>query len=186
MKVIDFMVHRSKLCNMTWILIIVILVLMLLCWLLFSPFLLELDTATARARFTWWGIGAASAWYEDGWWIYFRILFFHKKMNLQEIQRRGGNTGRRGKIQRRREIQRRKKSKSPLPIFKIVNCLKTFRVNQWKLGIDTGDYPLNARLYPLNFVPGLQDHLDINFMDRNYCSFKIVNAPWKILYAWLR
>jgi hypothetical protein len=177
------MLYRFKLCSMTWILIIVILVLVLLCWLLFSPFQLELDTATSSARFTWWGIGAASVWYEEGWWMYFRILFVHKKMRLNK--RRGENTGRRGK-KRRNDADRRRGSKKQFPFYKMVNCVKTFRIREWKLSIDTGDYSLNARLYPLNFVPGFQHHLDINFMDRNDCSITIVNAPWKILYAFLR
>jgi len=169
---------------MTWILIIVILVLLLLCWLLFSPFLLELDTATSSARFTWWGIGTASVWYEGGWWMYFRILFFHKQMRLNK--RRGVNTERRGEKRRSENEGKRKKPKSHFPFYKMVKCLRTFRIKEWKLSVDTGDYALNARLYPLNFVPEFQHHLDINFMDRNEGSIKLVNAPWKILYAFIR
>jgi hypothetical protein len=167
--------YRFKLCNMTWILIIVILVPVLLCWLLFSPFQLELDTAAPSARFTWWGIGAASVWYEEGWWMYFRILFFHTKRKVRGVRKEHGESK-----------GRRRGSKKQFPFYKMINCLKTFRIKEWKLSIDTGDYSLNARLYPLNFVPGFQHHLDINFMDRNDCSIKIVNAPWKILYAFLR
>ena len=177
------MICRSKLCSMTWILIIVILVLLLLCWLLFSPFLLELDTASSSARFTWWGIGAASVWYEGGWWIYFRIFFFHKKMSLGK---RRGRRKERGENTERRKENTRKGDKKHFPFYKMVNCLKTFRIKEWKLAIDTGDYALNARLYPLNFLPGMKDHLDINFTDRNYCFIKLVNAPWKILYAFIR
>jgi hypothetical protein len=160
---------------MTWILTIVILVILLLCWLLFSPFLLELDTASACARFSWRGIGEARAWYDGKWWMEFRILFFHKKLKLSA--RKSKPTA---------NTEKRKKTKTRIPFYKVVNCMKTFRVKEWKLAIDTGDYPLNAKLYPLNFLPGLQHHLEVNFTERNYFYIKIHNAPWRIIHAWLR
>lgn len=162
---------------MAWILIIVILVLLLACWLLLSPFLLELDTASLSASFTWKGIGNANVWYNNEWWLFFRIFFFHKKIKLQGLNK---------KKEKPALTPLEKKPGTPVPYHKIVSCLKTFRVDEWTLAIDTGDYPLNAKLYPLNFLPGLRDHLDVNFMDRNYFYLKIRNTPWKLLYAYLQ
>jgi len=64
--------------------------------------------------------------------------------------------------------------------------LRTCRVEEWQLAIDTGDYALNAQIYPLNFVPALHHHLGINFNNKNYLYMKIRNSPVRILYAYLR
>lgn len=69
---------------------------------------------------------------------------------------------------------------------KAVRIIKTFRVTEWRLAVDTGDHTRNAQLYPLNFLPGTFRHLQINFRDENYLVLKIRNRPWKILYAFLR
>ncbi len=64
--------------------------------------------------------------------------------------------------------------------------LATFRVEQWQLAIDTGDYVLNAQLYPVNFLPRCYGHLQINFTGENYGYIRIRNRPWQLLYAYLR
>jgi hypothetical protein len=58
-------------------------------------------------------------------------------------------------------------------------------VEEWRLAMDTGDYILNARLFPLNFLPGCRNHLHINFLEENYLYLKIRNYPWKIIYAFV-
>ena len=67
--------------------------------------------------------------------------------------------------------------------FRIIN---TFRVTKWHLAVDTGDHTHNARLYPLNFLPGNFNHLHVNFRNESYLLLKIRNRPWKIINAFLR
>ena len=69
---------------------------------------------------------------------------------------------------------------------KMLRVVKTFRVTEWQLAIDAGDYTRNAQLYPLNFLPCAFEHLHINFMEDNYMVLKIRNCPWKIVYTLLR
>jgi len=160
---------------MTWILTIVILLFLLFCWMLVSPLLLELDSASETARFTWPGIGSASLSHDSHWQIFFRVFFFSKKLILS------GNKKKRARVTQKKK----QKSKIRVPLYRIVNCLKTFRVVEWKIAIDTGDYALNAKLFPLNFHPILQHHMEVNFVEKNYFYIKIRNYPWRLIYAFL-
>lgn len=161
---------------MTWILTIVILLFLLLCWMLVSPLVLELDSSTSSAKFTWPGIGKACLWYDGQWRIVFHIFFFRKKLNLSEHKK-----------QEDKPVKKiKQKTKSRVPFHRMVNCFRSFRIVEWKLAIDTGDYALNARLYPLNFLPRLRHHLDVNFAEKNYFYMKIRNYPWRMIYAFLR
>ncbi len=69
---------------------------------------------------------------------------------------------------------------------KVLRVAETFRVTEWQLATDTGDYCLNAQLYPLNYLPHAFEHLHVNFADENYFVMKIKNRPVNILYAYLR
>lgn len=62
--------------------------------------------------------------------------------------------------------------------------LRTFTVEKWQLAIDTGDYPFNALLFPINFLPNSREHVLINFSGHNYFYGKISNRMWKIIYAY--
>ncbi len=68
----------------------------------------------------------------------------------------------------------------------MIRVLRTFRVTEWRVAIDTGDYARNAQLYPMNFLPYAFKHLDINFRDENFLVLRIRNRPWKMIYAFLR
>ena len=162
---------------MTWILAIVILLLLLLSWMLVSPLILELDTRSG-ARFTWTGIGRASVWYDGEWWMFFRVLFYSKTIKLS------GHPAK--KQSPPHAVVKKQERGRKVPFLKIIRCIKTFRVEEWRLSLDTGDYPLNAQLYPLNFMRGLRGHLHINYMEENSLYLKIRNHPWKILYAFIR
>jgi hypothetical protein len=64
--------------------------------------------------------------------------------------------------------------------------LKTFRVTQWEIAIDTGDVIKNAWLYSLNFYSPVYHHLFINFSDENYFLLETRTSPWKLAYAFIR
>ena len=69
---------------------------------------------------------------------------------------------------------------------KLIRVLKTFRVTEWQLAVDTGDHTVNAQWYPMNFLPYTYKNLQINFIDENYLVLKMRNRPWKIVFAFLR
>ena len=69
---------------------------------------------------------------------------------------------------------------------KIFSVLRTFRVRQWQITIDSGDDIENAWLYPLNFFPYMKQHVYINFVDENFLVLTIRNIPWRMVYAWIK
>ena len=161
------------------VLIILTVLILFLLLLLFLPVIFELDSRIPYARLRWTGIGEAWLLYEEEWWLSFRIFFFRKKILLSGIKRV------KKRIEKTPMIRKKKKNFSVL-FKKILRVVKTFRIKQWEIGIDTTDYILNAHLYPLNFLPGLFPYIRINFRGENYLYIKINNNSWRILYAFLR
>ena len=164
---------------MIWIIILAVIT-GFLCWLLFSPLRLEVDTRVPQAGLKWLGIGSFSVWDEEEWWLSMRIFFYRKTMKLSEIkvmrEKKDGTLNKKWK--RAMNISRM--------MTKMISVIKTFRVTEWELAIDSGDYSRNAQVYPLNFLPHTFEHLYINFRNENYLLLKIRNRPWKILYSLLR
>jgi len=166
---------------MAWVSGLLILLIAILCWLLTSLLTMELDTRESRAMVKWGIIGYAIIWYEHRWRFHIQLLFYGKTLNIGELKRKSKNTGSSGAGNKKK---RHPNLKSRLKLFLAI--IKTFRVTQWKLALDTGDFALNGQLYPLNILPYFANHLLINFQNENYMVLKIRNRPWRIIYAFLK
>lgn len=161
---------------MIFLLVSLAVIFLLLCWIIFSPIIIQVDTRVPKAELRWISIGKVVFWYEAEWWLSFRILFFRKKIRLASI------TVSPKKIEKKR---RQKTSKISL-LRKMLKMLRAFRIQEWQLSIDTGNYLYNAWLYPVNFLPYSYGHLHINFNNENYFFIKVRSSPWKMIYAYLR
>ena len=93
--------------------------------------------------------------------------------------------GRKKRIAKKTSKNKKKKNVSRMA-RKMIRVIRTFRVKQWQIGIDTGDYGLNARLYPVNFLPAFYSHVNINFIGENFFFIQINNNAWRMVYAFLR
>jgi hypothetical protein len=150
-------------------------------WLLLSQIRIVIDTRVPEAGIQWVSIGTARIWYDQEWWLGIRVLFFRKTIRLAALQ---------SKPKQVKEHSGKKKpgvGTKPRRMWKkLIRTLKTFRINEWQLALDTGDYTQNARLYPLNFLPFTMEHLSVNFKDENYLVVKISNRPWRMIVAYLQ
>ena len=64
--------------------------------------------------------------------------------------------------------------------------LQSFRVQTFRLELDTGNPVLNARLLPLSFLAGpFAGNVGINFLGRNHILLQITNRPIYILNAFI-
>ena len=161
---------------MIWLIILAVF-LGLIFWILFSPILIEIDTRVPLARVSWKSIGNLILEYNDHWQLNFRVLFFSKTIYFKGAAKRPLKP---------KHTRRAKKKSNPRRIIRgVVRMIKSFRVTEWKLSIDTGDHVWNAQMYPLNYLPQGIDHLNINFIDENYLVLKMRNRPWKMLRAFL-
>ena len=162
-----------------WLLVLIFL-LLILCWLFFAPLELRIDTRIPLLSVQWKTIGKASLTYEDETWLFkLRVLFFYKEWNLEKIV---FHEKKRERIKKSRTRQRK-----PFHwLGKGLYILRTFRVAKWEIAIDTGDVIKNAWLYQLNFYSSTRRHLFVNFVDENYFLLVIRNAPWRLVYAFVR
>ena len=166
---------------MAWITGLLLLLLLLLCWLLLSSLNIEMDSRIPGAGIKWGTIGTAKIWYDKTWRMYISAPFYEKTFPLVELK------GKSRKIIPEDEAKKKKKQRNMRRVLKmIIPMAKTFRITEWKLALDTGDYSLNAPLYPLNFLPYTINHILVNFQNENYLVLKVRNRPWKILIVFLK
>lgn len=164
---------------MVWL--VIGLLLLLLFWLLFSPIILATDTRIPAADIRWRSIAHLRIWYEDEWWGSMRIFFYRKTIRMAEMGRK-----RQRKSQPSAPRKTKKRNKPVDWLSRLRRVWRALCVKEWKLAIDSGDYVRNGQLYPLNFMPGLYQHLDINFRDENYLVCRITTTPWKLIVAFVR
>jgi hypothetical protein len=162
------------------LLIILLLVLLFICWLLFSTIECCIDTRIPRMEIRWRSIGKGMVVFENGaYLIRMKIFFFKKEWNLEKLL-----------FQKRKPTIAPKKKKTQTakrPAFnKIIRVLRSFRVTKWELAYSSEDYLKDAWLYAINFLPNTRQHIFINFIGENYLVLKTRNAPWKMMVAWIR
>jgi hypothetical protein len=164
-----------------WLISILLVLLLLISWILLAPLVIQLDTRIPEAGLRWKSIGQVKIWHDGEWWLSMQLLFYRKTIRMdgrKSNPKKNSTVPASGKQPKKRKISH---------LFtRIVRVITSFRVKEWKLVVDTGDYTRNAKLYPLNFMPYTHEHLFINFNGENYLALQIMNRPWKILYAFLR
>lgn len=166
---------------MIWIIGILGLLVLLVCWLLLAPVEVGINTIQAQATFRWLGIGGVRIWYDEEWWFSMQVLFYHKTMPFAEMKRNPKKAGVKPK-----ERKPKKKLKTKSILKKVIQVTRTLQVTEWQLAIDSGRYDLNARLYPLNFLSWTTGHLFINFQGNNFLVAKLRAQPWKIALAFIK
>ncbi|MEJ5964152.1 hypothetical protein [Pedobacter immunditicola] len=164
---------------MAWI-IIFLLIVLITAWFLFSTLELNIDTRIPSVTFRLISIGKASVVFEDGeWWLMIRVFIFKKKWSLWHMIFEGRNKKSKANV-------RRKSTQWNFHRISFLKLLKTFRITQLQIAIDSDDVIKNALLYPLSFIQPFRNHLFVNFKDDNYLVITVRNAPWKIIYALIR
>jgi hypothetical protein len=163
---------------MIWI--IILFIILLLAWILVSPLELKIDTRIPEIIIRWRSIGRASVVYEnDEWWLYVHLLFYNKNWSLMQMI----FADKKNKKEFEKIQSQRKKSSSKWTIERFFKIIRTFKISQLKIAIGSSDNAINAKVYPLNFLPQTQRHLYINFEDENYLLLTIKNQPFRIIYA---
>jgi hypothetical protein len=159
--------------------IIILIFFLILCWFFFAPLQFVIDTRIPLISLRWFSIGKAILTFEDDkWFLRIWVLFFHKQWEVEKL------FFKKKKIKRIKKPKQKRKRK--FKWSKMFRALKTFRVRKYEIAIDTGDYVLNAWLYPLNFYPPARKHVHINFFDENYLVLEVRNIPWRLVYAFIK
>ena len=171
-----------------WILAAVLISLLLL--LLFAPVRLRVNSQERLAELSALLVVKGAVVMEDHTiWLRLRVFGFTRKWDLLKL------------AAEKREPSKAKKKKSPRvggeskkergnfpPLRKIIGVVKSFRVHELVLRIDTGDYALNGFLFPLFYWLSRWSGktIEINFLDRNELILDVSNTPARALYAFIR
>lgn len=163
---------------MIWFLSLPIVLLILLSYLLFAPFYLEINSTTGLFKVRFHRLASARLFItESSLFIDLKIMWWHKIIDLLAPKNKQMKT-------ERKKIQ---KEKPKISLRKILLVIKTFKVNKFYLTIDTGSMWLNGMIYPLFLWLGmrLKRNITINFVNENEIIFETENNLFRILRVYI-
>lgn len=159
--------------------IIILLTGLFLVWLLTAPVYIEIDTRVPEASVRWVAIGRCRIWYQQEWLLHVQVPFYRHTFRLAAQTTQKKKPAKKKTKPAQRKNFRRKLQKG-------WQVLRSCKVQQWQLSVDTGDFARNAQLYALVFYPALYGHLKISFTNESYFFIRIRSQVWKMLVAYLR
>ena len=162
-----------------WWLVFLGVILLIIVYLLFVPIVLFIDTEQNIYYLQLKGLAKASLQSDEIeiLKIKLKLLFF----NFYVFPFKPKTTS--AKVQKNKTIKKKSKKKEFKKVLKVV---KTFKVKQFKIDIDTGDCIFNAKLYPLfamlNYKYG---GFHVNFQNKNALLLVIENRPIRIIKSFI-
>jgi hypothetical protein len=151
-------------------------------YLLFAPVVLEIDSQKQvyQVRVSSL-VRAALRITVEGWYINLQIAFWRKNIDLFNLPGRKP-------VREKKKARYKKKRHSGFSFREIMAVLKSFRVREWKVILDTGDMALNGKLFPwfylFSAVTGRSCR--ISFNDDTVIQLHIRNSIGRMLVAYIR
>lgn len=169
--------------NVIVLLILLGVLVALLLWLLLSPIVLQVDTRHNEYVLYWGTLANASLVpQKDDLLLRLRLPFWRKDFSMIRLLVKPTKN----KQTRTREAPPKQKSKWRFSWTRFRRILKSFRVQYFRLELDTDDYVTNAYLYPLcHFLNTPTRSITINFQGRSQCAFRIQNRLARVLIAFI-
>ncbi len=159
--------------------IIIIVIILIITWILFSPIVLKVDTRynLYDLRF----LMIAHVWLDvEG----DNTLTFHLKLPLYHYQTQQLPISSRSN-QKRRKV--RAKGNYIDRLIRIKNIVRSFKVTAFEIFLDTDNYTLNAQLIPISiYLSNKGIPITINFQEKSFLQLEIRNTPWRLGLAYLK
>ena len=156
---------------MLWIIIIGLFILLLV-YLLFARISIKIDTGTNQYYLGLNRVFKLFLEYDETEVLKLRLRMFHSNFNFYPL--------------RRSKRKKKKKRRSSLSRKQAYQLIKSFKVRNVLVDLDTGNCITNAKLYPvftfLNFSVG---NFNINFEGRNRLVLLIENRPIRIIKSFI-
>jgi hypothetical protein len=166
------------------VLVLILVSASLLILILAAPVILNVDTCKEDYRICWGGLCSLQAIAPaDHPGVRLRIGFWKRNWYLTQRQfrsssRKGGRTV---------NGEDKRKGLSGKSIRRLWRVIKTFRVNKFDIVLDTGDYVLNAQLFPLfQFCNGRWGNWRMSFRGDSSIQVEAESKMIQVLYAWWR
>ncbi|MFD0862017.1 hypothetical protein ACFQ1M_07345 [Sungkyunkwania multivorans] len=162
--------------------VVIILVLLLAIYLLLAPIVLYIDTASSQYYIQLKGLLKASveAHEEEVLRIHLKVVVFHfylyplKKIWKPKKEKKNGE---------KKRIRATRRRMSPRTILRL---LRSFKVKEFMLDVDTGNCITNSKLYPLfaflNFYAG---GFNVNYAGRNLLTLRLQNRSIAIIRSFI-
>ncbi|NND63240.1 MAG: hypothetical protein HKN48_08605 [Flavobacteriaceae bacterium] len=160
--------------------IILLIVVAILAFLLFTPIVLFVDTTSNEYFIQAKGIFKATAEPDENEFLKIRCQLFFYSFYIYPLRKRKKNTGKKS------AAKKKKKNKFRFNARKIGEVVRSFKLKRLELQLDTGDYVLNAKLVPvfvfLNYKLG---SFAINFNGKSHFALELENRPIRIIKSFI-
>jgi hypothetical protein len=165
--------------------ILLFLLVLILVSLLLNPFVLHLDTRQGIYSLGWWGMASAHVTGSElGPVLRIWMLGWRKQFSLLDLM------GPSPKAEKKKPEKKKKRSGWKRPrwfTFRLgLRILRTFRVREFRLHLDTGDFVRNAYWWPVFYIlSGRKGGLSINFQGENELVLIMSNRLWDVAWVFL-
>ena len=160
------------------LIIIFLLLLLSIVYVLFTPIILWVDTYKKQYFIQLKGIAKASLepMKEEVFRLKLNVLFFNYYLYPLKYKFQNNKNKKTERVIKNRSIE----------FKKIVRVLNSFKIKKMLVNIDTGDWTLNAKLYPLFYFSNYgKGNFRINFQGRNQLVLHIQNRPIDIIKSYI-
>lgn len=162
-----------------------LVILLLFSCLLYLPIQVEVDTEQQVYRAGWRGIISVWGIPEEKRWRWFYRVFFWEREWIAAANQPGKETA----PQKTKKPAAKKKRNFSWSQGKLLMCeiFRAIRLERLRIDWDTGDFILNAWLYPVfRVASGGQRYLNINFKGEQILAFRLFTRPGLLMMAGLR
>lgn len=167
---------------MTALYVIIALLLLLIGFMLWSPVILKIDTDTNDYYLQWRGLAKARIEGDKKEIVRIKLNVLFLKFKFYPLRFR------KKKEKKKKEHSKvvRKKNINPKNGRIALRLLRSFEIKKFLIHLDTGDYVLNAKLYPVFFfLNRYQGDFAINFENRNRFVLEVQNRPIHMLKSFI-
>lgn len=159
---------------------LLLLILALLVFLLVTPLSLRIDTWRQQYYVQVRGLVRCQLVWKEGPLLEMRVPFYRFSIDPLKL------AAKKKKPERKKEKCQTRKGSSTLSFHKVMRILKSFRVREFRLDIDTADVMWNARLYPLFFyLNSNRRHTQINYRGENGLVLHLEIRAIRVLRAFV-
>lgn len=164
---------------MTVLFIILVILVLILLWVIISPFYLKINTEISQYEITMPALFKVSYHPSVKPGVKFRILFVPFSPNFGKKKKLKKSEDPEIKISKKKTRKMISTHQIKKLILKFFNA---FKINKLDANIDTGDYTLNSHLIPILVITGVENKININYQNINNIDLELRSNIYKFLY----